>query len=658
MDPIARMVAAGAAGASGSSATYVDDVFSTFLYDGDGSSSRTITNGIDISGEGGLVWVKQRNEARGHNLCDTERGATKILSTHNTSAEGTYTTTITGFTSTGFSVGSDSGLNHSSGEYTSWTFRKAPGFFDIVTYTGTGSAHDISHSLGSEPGMIIYKSINDTREWMVYHRSLGASQGTILNENYAAFSTADFGSGPTSTHFSVGNTAVNNTVGKNYVAYIFAHDDQSFGTNEDEAIIKCGIYTGNASTDGPEIDLGFEPQFLLYKNIDQGTNWEMIDTMRGMPNPSGNYLVPFYMKLLRSNTSGAEGTDLSTYPTPTGFKITNNGASNNATNQYIYMAIRRPHKPPTAGTEVFKAIARTGTSSNVSVTGVGFSPDSHFSKIRSSGNTYQNLWFDKLRGPGTYTKPAATAAENTSSNIHLSFDQDGVTFGNGNNANGSSLDYINYFFKRSPGFFDVVGYTGTGSNQTVNHNLGVVPELIIIKKRSAINYWHVFVDGVTSPNSNWYQNFGSLNTDSAFAGFAGAFSSAPTSTALPLGSGTNVGASGADYIGYLFGTLSGISKVGIYSGTGSSVNVDCGFTAGARFVLIKRTDSTSNWFVFDTVRGITSTSSPWIALNLTIEEQTGSGNNFIDPYSSGFTVDTSISALNAIGGTYVFLAIA
>ena len=194
-----------------------------------------------------------------------------------------------------------------------------------------------------------YKAIDDTREWMVYHRSLGASQAVALNLTNAAFSTSDFGSGPTSTQFSVGSGAVNNTSGKNYIAYLFAHDDQSFGTDQDEAIIKCGSYTGNGSTTGPVIDLGFEPQFLLHKRTDNADNWIVVDTMRGFTVKEGKTME------LAPNTSGAENN-------PTGyFNITSNGFSLHTTNskynangeEYIYMAIRRPNKPPEAGTDVF-----------------------------------------------------------------------------------------------------------------------------------------------------------------------------------------------------------------------------------------------------------------------------------------------------------------
>ncbi|MBG7617692.1 MAG: hypothetical protein IZT57_04915, partial [Chloroflexi bacterium] len=110
-------------------------------------------------------------------------------------------------------------------------------------------------------------------------------------------------------------------------------------------------------------------------------------------------------------------------------------------------------------------------------------------------------------------------------------------------------------------------------------------------------------------------------------------------------------------IAYLFASLAGVSKVGSYTGTGSDLNVDCGFSAGARFILIKRTDSSGDWYVWDSVRGITAGNDPYLLLNSTAAEVTNT--DYIDPLSSGFTVTSSASStVNVSSGTYIFLAIA
>ena len=110
-------------------------------------------------------------------------------------------------------------------------------------------------------------------------------------------------------------------------------------------------------------------------------------------------------------------------------------------------------------------------------------------------------------------------------------------------------------------------------------------------------------------------------------------------------------------LSYLFATLAGISKVGNYTGTGADLNVDCGFTGGARFILIKRTDSTGDWYYWDSVRGISAGNDPYLLLNSAAAEVTNT--DYIDPLNSGFIATTNgSSTINASGGTYIFLAIA
>ena len=153
------------------SGVYVDDVFSTYIYTGNGST-KTIPNGIDLAGNGGLVWIKGRSGAADHALYDTARGATFDLASNSTAGQTTQPTGLTAFSNSGFSVGSLAKINAGSSTYVSWAFRKAPKFFDVVTYTGNGAAgRQIAHSLGCEAGFITVKSTITTGDWNSYHRS-------------------------------------------------------------------------------------------------------------------------------------------------------------------------------------------------------------------------------------------------------------------------------------------------------------------------------------------------------------------------------------------------------------------------------------------------------------------------------------------------------
>ena len=206
-------------------------------------------------------------------------------------------------------------------------------------------------------------------------------------------------------------------------------------------------------------------------------------------------------------------------------------------------------------------------------------------------------------------------------------------------------------FKRAPGFMDVVAYTGTGVAKTEAHNLGVVPELMIVKTRSNAVGWAVSCGEVG------YTNGGRLELNGQFGSEPNRVTGTPTTTTFSIGTDAYVNVSARTYIAYLFATLAGVSKVGSYTGTAADLNVDCGFTTGARFVLIKRTDSTGDWYVWDSVRGITAGNDPYLLLNSTAAEVTGT--DYVDADPAGFTVtSTAPAALNASGGTYIFLAIA
>ena len=647
MDPISRVVAAGAAGASGAAAgpaLYVDDVFSTYLYDGNGSL-QTITNGIDLDGEGGLVWIKHRNAAEHNALYDTERGTNKELNTNANFAEKTKGPTIGAsgvyyFGASGFNVGGISEVNSTSQPYASWTFRKAPGFFDIVTYTGNDTAgRQISHSLGSTPGMIIVKNLTNAWGWNVYHRGIASDAETdYLQLNTTAAASDDDGrwndTAPTSSVFTVGTGLNVNASGNNYVAYLFAHDDQSFGTNSDESIIKCGSVT-TGSDEYATVNLGFEPQFVMFKRTDVSGDWLMLDTMRGWNLGNDDQRLYANLSNAESTTSSGHGEVNST-----GFRIYNLGGSADL----IYVAIRRPHKPPEAGTDVFAIDKLSGSQSSPAFR-TGIVTDMGWARRLSNGSYYGTGVgvYDRLRGE-KFLSTGSDAAEGNDS-----FDGD---YMNGFYSSALIGD-IGYSFKRAAGFFDIVAYTGgiSGSPASVTHNLDAVPELMIVKKRSFTQNWWVYHSALGNTGRLILSGGSSAISNSTDWG-----STTPTSSVFYIGNNTNDGG-GSTYIAYLFATLAGISKVGSYTGTGSNINVDCGFTAGARFVFIKRSDDTGSWFFWDSTRGIVSGNDPYILLNTSDSEVTNT--DYLDPLNAGFTVTSSApAALNTSGGTYVFFAIA
>ena len=630
----------------------VEDVFSTYLYTGTGAA-QTITNGINLSGKGGLVWSKARSSATGHNLFDTARGRGSTLYTNLSNGQfgpSSATQDLTSFNNNGFSLGttSNSNVNDNTVTYASWTFRKAPNFFDVVTYTGNGANRTIAHNLGVAPGMILVKRTDTTGDWQVYHRSNANTQYMVLNDTAAVATGATRWNSttPTSTEFSVGTDATVNASGGTYVAYLFAHNTASDG------LIQCGSFTTDGSGNAPQVTLGWEPQWVMFKRANSSTfgGWQIVDTMRGWVN-NGSAADDY---TLFANLSNSEGSAADRgFPTATGFNVGYTGA---VSSEYIYMAIRRgPMKTPTLGTSVYSAIATTGTGTNSrQITGYGFNPDFLIFGPRSQSGYNRRTW-DRLRNAILYTDNTSSEAAVGLYAISSAALQNGYIQGtdDANAYNQTGTTWVNYGFGRAPGFMDVVCYTGNGaSNRQLNHNLGVAPELMIGKSRSGTFDWCVYHKDVGNTKATYLNGTGTPVTSSDFWQDTN-----PTSTVFTIGSINRLNTNGNTQVMYLFASVPGVSKVGTYTGNGSSQTINCAFTTGARFVLIKRTDSTGDWYVWDSTRGIVAGNDPYLALNTTAVEVTS--DDSVDTDNTGFIVNqVSASNVNVSAATYIFLAIA
>jgi hypothetical protein len=630
---------------------YIEDVFSTYLYTGN-SSIQTITNGIDLSGKGGMIWFKDRTFTYNHQTYDTARGVNKSLVPNATSAQVTQTDGVTAFNNNGFTVSSLENVNDLNEKIASWTFRKQPKFFDVVTYTGNGVlGRQIPHNLGSVPGCIIVKRTNASASWYVYHRGVDVTSPQdyvlLLDQTLARINSSEpwNDTAPTATNFTVGDNSNYNGNGDTYVAYLFAHDAGGFGLTGTDNVISCGSFTTDGSGNAT-VSLGYEPQWLLTKGTSAGNDWFINDNMRGLSYSTFAFLNPNY--------SDAETVLSGDYLVPNATGFTAKGFSGSTT--FIYIAIRRgPMKVPTSGTSVFSPNAVTMTASGFATITTNFPVDLSFNRRRSSADQYV---MDRLRGGSqtfyNYLRTQTTGAETTGSSIGVGFDNNTALVDN-NWQSGVSSNTIWWSFRRAPSFFDEVCYTGTGVARTVTHNLAAVPELMIVKRRSAASFngWPVYVPTSTAPRTNVCL----LNTTASAADSSYFNSTAPTSTVFSVDDHQDVNASGNTYVAYLFATCAGVSKVGRYTGTGTTLQIDCGFTGGARFVLIKKTSGTGDWYVWDSARGIVSGNDPYLLLNSTAAEVTGT--DYIDTYSAGFEISsTAPSEINESGGTFIFFAVA
>jgi len=677
---------ASAQAGSAAAAAQIEDVFATHLYSGTGSV-QSIANGVNLLSGSGLVWIKRRDSTEDHYLFDTIRGVNQEFNSNTTDASTALANSLTAFNTNGFTLGSATGVNTSGGIYSAWTFKEQLKFFDIVTYTGNGTARTIAHSLGAVPGCIIIKKINSTSPGAVYHDQLGTNEYLTLNLGSNKSTSANvYSAVPTSSVFSIGSDGIVNANGDTYVAYLFARNTNGFGPAGNDGVVFCGSYTGNASTSGPSVTLGWEPQWLLVKCADTySRNWVMYDNLRALSNDLTSQLEP--------NTTAAETSAAAYFRlNPTGFQVTSTATQvNGNAAQFVFIAIRRgPMRPPVLGTSVFMPAVYTGTNVDHRLVNTTIAPDLVWIRQRNDTVLGGLVVGDRLRGQPYLLTGTTAAAVNTAD----AFDQQlqgGTEYGNafsamngvwvGNDAtaklNVSTLasNQVVEAFRRAPSFMDVVTYTGTGSATTFKHNLGVAPELMIVKQYgSGTQNWAVYygsdIDFGASPTLNL--NFASLiyqqwelgtnsvylNSDAIpFADSTFWNDQIPTISEFSVGTSNETNASGGQYVAMLFASCPNVSKVGRYVGNGATLGVECGFSTGARFVLIKDLSGIANWYLWDSARGIVSSTDPWLTTNLTIAE--AASDDSIDVYTGGFFVNQNATTnINVLNRTYFFWAIA
>jgi len=642
-DPITQSMMQGAAGAGGDK-VYVDDVFSIDRWQGS-SSTRTIDNGMDLLGEGGAVFIKSTDSGSdwavggsvindGYTIC-TNSGAAR---TYNADR-------FKSLKSNGFEVGSNAQVNNNSYQYISFAFRKQKQFFDIVSFTGTGSVQSIAHNLGSVPGMMIIKAYDaHSRDWNVYHREIASgTPGNYrlrLDSDAARNNSSSYfnNTAPTATHFTVGTSGDINENGTNFVAYLFAHNEAAFGEDSNLPLMACGSYTGNGGN--TDVNMGFEPSFFLVKRADGSGGWVISNTTQAYGKDDTN-TDPTDAKTVDLNAGTSMTTTnarISQYPS--GIRIRNEGQGfcNESGARYIYLAVRTSvglaSKIPTSGTDVFD----TGTANNSGGNcppgswEKGFEVDFILHKQRSSTDDWeaatrksgQYRWFPNI----TSGLPSTTSG----------FQWDSST-GMGEGISGTNSIWG---WKRGRGF-DVQFNRSEGAG-TYPHNLGQVPEMIWTGSLQR-NDWHGVGHHKLRTADPW-NYIAYMNNDSAGNSGSGYWNNtAPTATHFTVGNNEAQSYYGIMFI--LWCSVPGICKIDAYDGDGGTSNaVNCGFQP--RYVMIKRVDSSGGWKIWDYQRGTNS-----IQLNSNAAQ---SNEPYVSFTSTGFTLIDNHATVNASGGRYIYHA--
>ena len=625
----------------------VEDVVSSHTWIGDGATTRTINNGVDLAGKGGLTIIKASNLTQPWFFTDTVRGATKTLRFNTSSGQSTDTTALKSFTSSGFTIGNDAATNTSGGsiKYCSQSFAIKEGFFDIQEWSGNGTAgRTISHDLGLTPRCIMIKCITHGHDWVIFHGQLGAGKKLTNSDSLQTDDSTHWNNTwPTSSVFTVGNTSNTNESGKDYIAYIFPLTATAeYGESEDQTIFGTSDVTPNSSSN-VTMDIGFEPGIVILKKVQDNNNnggdWYLYDRMRDVT--TGND------SRLEMNTASTETTNADVFEfTSTGFTIKSNHPSISSSGQtWLYWAWAAPTgkvmKNIKTATDVFAMDTGNNVNSTMSNFDSGFAVDFALMKKHSATSD----WYSGSRLTGMeYMKPQATSAAGT---LGAFMWQSNVGWNNVNYDNA----WQSWMWKRHRGF-DVTIWMGNGSNRNITHNLYQTPEMVWVKKRNDTSNWTVYhkgLNGGTNPEQYY------LHLDESTAENTGSDkwnNNAPNGTHLKLGTSNSVNENTHTYIAMLFASVSGISKVGYFTNSGGTTTVSCGFQP--RFVIVKCSGSSGNWYVYDTLRGINTGGDP--SLNLNSDAASGIHTaDDIDINSDGFTIPTSSSNIG-FSDTHIFYA--
>jgi hypothetical protein len=680
--------------------------FTPVIWTGNGSS-RSITS---LNFEPDLVWIKDRSATRNNCLFDTVRGpATNLDILYSDITNAQDTNVGSGFlsdtTSNGFNLGNSVYVNGSGNNYVAWCFKAggeptatnsgsaggAPTSgsvmingvastaalagnvvakkmsvntsldFSIVDFTSVaGSTNQVPHGLSGTPDLFIFKRTDAAQDWYVYTEVIDGSLDYLVLNSAAAKSDSSETAPTATTVYQPTSTG-----SRDYILYSF---------KSKPGFSKIGSYTGTGAQ-GNNILLDFEPAFVMIKcSSGSGTNWVIVDNKR---DNGDAWLYP--------NAADAEFDDANLYTRfyTNGFSVNGTASYVNTVNAtYIYLAFAADGSTATPSlANSFNTTLYNGSSNTpLNVNGIGFEADFSWLKVRN--NSWSHGLFSSLMPSGVNNGVKSLYSNRTDAATDLwgtlTWNNNGWTL-NGGSYDGSSAhdfgappyNYVSWNWKaggtpsintdgsitslvsanQAAGFsISKYNHTTTSGTFSVGHGLGAAPELVIFK---------CLVTG----NSSWLVYYALDETKLLVLDANGAASSSgqywPTS---PSSSVFNFGTDWATYFSYYggssimysFKSISGYSKVGTYTGLGSGgpLTVNMGFapTLG----IIKRTDSTGGWRMFDTVRGTDKS----LRANSSDAEYDDSA-NYMDFTSTGFYFSNSQtnSDINAAGGTYIYLAI-
>jgi hypothetical protein len=537
-----------------------------------------------------------------------------------------------------------------------------PNNFSVTAGAGNDSLVDSPTNYGSDTGVG-----GEVRGNYATLNPISTIKGTIIDGNLrtnggdrGSISTIGMSSGKWFCEMYVTTVGAESTLGVSQGlnilnTYVGATSDswgyRSNGPKYNNAI---SANYGSSYTSGDKIGCAFDADngiLEFYKNgVSQGTAYTGLT--------SGPY---YFATSGRSATSANDvtinfGQQAWAHTPPSGFKAL-------CTQNLTQPTIQKPSK-------YMDALAYTGTGASNSISSLGFSPDLVW--IKNRGTTTDHALYDIVRGAQAQLSSNTTGSEVTSSSGLTAFDSAGFTIGTSSLVNTSGTQYVSWSWdagstnstntsgsitstvRANPqAGFSIVSYTGNGTaGATIGHGLGSSPKMMIVKSRSrAGDNWDVYHASIGA-TGRLYLNLTNA-TDTSIAPWN---NTAPTSSVFSVGTAGDTNANTVTYIAYCFAEIEGYSKIGSYTGNGSSDGpfVWCGFRP--RWVLIKTTNQVDvGWIQHDSARNTSNLSASRLRPN-TSDAQTS--DNGIDILSNGFKMRSADGSTNASGSTFIFAAFA
>ena len=421
------------------------------------------------------------------------------------------------------------------------------------------------------------------------------------------------------------------------------------------------LYTGTGASQSID-GCGYAPDLVWTKSRNHGQNHELYDSVRGP------------QKYLLVDTTVAEGTvpnGLSSFDTD-GFSVGNSSGSavNISGQSLVAWTWDAGDNQPTTG---ISSVVYSSAGVAQSIKGFGFNPDLVWIKRRNAANN--NQLFDSVRGSQVLVTNETGAESNYSAYFKFTENSDGFDLPAASvNMNASGGTYVAWGWDAGDGDpvtnttgsinstvkandaigFSIVSYTGNATaGATVGHGLSAAPEMIITKNRSATSEWTTFVQAANSGNGQ----LGNLRLNRTNAWEDSAImwnDTSPTSTVFSLGSYSHVNGNGNNLIAYCFRSVTGVSKIDSYTGTGATGKViTTGFRPG--FVMIKATSIASqSWHIYDGSR------NPFNPVTLRLHTNSSAAEDAVRPLGdftdTGFTINSTQAQLNQNGATYIYMA--